>query len=425
MWDVAVVGLGGVGSFALRSLARRSSASSLRIIGLERFHIGHDKGSSHGGTRIYRHAYFEHPDYVPLLKYSTAVFQTLQREMKRPIIEQCGNLIIERRRRSKQSSGSTATPIIDACLESASRHSIEVELIDDHKELQRRYPQFQFDRDHIGMIEPGGGYVRPEAAVQAAIDDAVGHGAAIQEGIKVDSIVEMKNNQSQEDDHVVIQATSKDGEKQIIKARKVIVAGGPWAGQLLPQWSKYLRVTKQVQAWIDVGQLNSNSELLVYDPSMMPTWIREENEDVSDDHTSQPMLYGFPCDPLSHNPSWMKIALHGRNDPVNADDMMISGSRDVSVAELDELRVAAAPFLQGISPDQKFVHAETCLYTCSPDENFLVGQPHGHHHVVAAAGLSGHGFKMTPGLGRALADMTVDGKTDLPIDFLCPSRFER
>ena len=418
MWDVAVVGLGGVGSFALRSLARRSP--SLRVIGLERFHIGHDKGSSHGGTRIYRHAYFEHPDYVPLLKYSTAEFHALQREMKRPIIEQCGNLIIERRRRRKRNIGSSATPIIDACLESASRHSIEVELIDNHKELSRRYPQFQFDRDCIGMIEPEGGYVRPEAAVQAAIDDAVGHGAVIQEGIKVDSIVEMNNNQSKEDDHVVIQAASEDGEKQSIKARKVIVAGGPWAGQLLPQWSKYLRVTKQVQAWIDVGQLGSNAEM--YDPSMMPTWIREENTDVIED---QPMLYGFPCDPLSDNPTWMKIALHGRNDPVNPDDMMIPGSRDVSVAEIDELRVAAAPVLQGISPDQKFVRAKTCLYTCSPDEDFLVGKPHGYRHVVAAAGLSGHGFKMAPGLGQTLADMAVDSKTNLPVDFLCPSRFDR
>lgn len=151
MWDVAVVGLGGVGSFALRSLARRSP--SLQVIGTERFNIGHDNGSSHGATRIYRHAYFEHPDYVPLLKHSTAEFHMLQKEMQRPIIEQCGNLIIERRGRRRRSSGSSATPIIDACLEAASRHAIEVELIDDHKELSRRYPQFHFDRDHIGMIE--------------------------------------------------------------------------------------------------------------------------------------------------------------------------------------------------------------------------------------------------------------------------------
>lgn len=411
-----MVGLGGVGSFALRSLARRSLPC--RIIGLERFHIGHDNGSSHGGTRIYRHAYFEHPDYVPLLKYSTAEFHALQREMKRPIIEECGNLIIERRTRRGRSSGSSATPVIDACLESASRHSIEVELIDDHKELSRRYPQFYFDRDHIGMIEPRGGYVRPESAVQAAIDDAVGHGAAIQEGVKVDSIVEM-DNKRQGDDHVVIQATSKDGEKQSIKARKVIVAGGPWAGQLLPQWSKYLRVTKQVQAWIDVGQLGSNAEM--YDPCIMPTWIREENEDVSE---GQPMLYGFPYDPLSDNPTWTKIALHGRNDPVDPDDMLLASSRDVSEAELEELRVAAVPFLRGVSSDQKFAHAKTCLYTSSLDDNFLVGRPKGSRNVVAAAGLSGHGFKMVPGLGRALADMAIDGKTDLSIDFLCPLRFE-
>ena len=418
MWDFAVVGMGGVGSFALRSLARRSSGSSQRVVGLERFRICHDNGSSHGGTRIFRHAYFEHPDYVPLLKYSTAEFHALQKEMKRPIIEPCGNLIIERRRKRSRSDGnSTSTPIVDACIESASRHSIEVELIDDHKELSRRYPQFQFDKDHIGMSEPGGGYVRPEAAVQAAIDDAVGHGATIQEGIKVESIVE--TNKNRDGSHVVIRATSEDGGDQTIKARKVVVAGGPWAGQLLPQWSKVLTVTKQVQAWIDVGRLGGNAE--IYDPSVMPTWIREENEDASED---RPMLYGFPCDALSDNPTWMKIALHGRNDPVDPDDMLMSGSRDVSEAELDELRVAAVPFLRGISSKQSFAHAKTCLYTCSLDENFLVGRPKGSLNVVAAAGLSGHGFKMVPALGRILADMAIDGNTTLPVDFLCPSRFE-
>ncbi|KAL7552569.1 hypothetical protein ACHAWF_015812 [Thalassiosira exigua] len=413
MWDVAVVGLGGVGSFALRSLARRNPP--LRIVGLERFRVGHDRGSSHGGTRIYRHAYFEHPSYVPLLQRSTAEFRALQEEAKRPIVRQCGNLIVERRRR--RSGGSSATPVVDACLESASRHSIEVELIDDHRELSRRYPQFRFDAGHVGMIEPGGGYVRPEAAVQAAIDDAVGHGATIQEGVKVESIVEMDEGRG--DGGVAIRGISKDGQNHNIEARKVVVAGGPWAGQLIPQWSKHLRVTKQVQAWIDIGRLDSNTEVQMYDPSIMPTWIREENEGLSED----PMLYGFPCDPQSENPTWMKIALHGRDDPVNPDDMM-SGARDVSEDELDELRIAAAPFLRGVSPDQEFVHAKTCLYTCSPDGDFLVGRPKGNRHVVAAAGLSGHGFKMTPALGRALADMVIEGKTDLPVSFLCASRFE-
>jgi sarcosine oxidase len=421
MWDVAVVGLGGVGSFALRSLARRSP--SLRIIGLERFHVGHDKGSSHGGTRIYRHAYFEHPNYVPLLKYSTGEFHALQREMKRPIIEQCGNLIIERRRK-RRSAACSSTPVIDACLESAARHSIEVELIEDQCELSRRYPQFQFEEDHMGMIEPGGGFVRPEAAVQAAIDDAVGNGATIQQGVKVESIVEMDKSQGKS--CVAIQTISSEGKKKLIEARKVVVAGGPWAGQLLPKWSKYLCVTKQVQAWINVAQLgtfcnNSNAEM--HGPSAMPTWIREESNGNSEDQTTQPMLYGFPCDPQSEKPTWMKIALHGRHDPVDPDDML-SGSRDVSEAELDELRFAAVPFLRGITRNQRFIHAKTCLYTCSPDDDFLVGRPEGNQHVVAAAGLSGHGFKMTPALGQALADMAIGGKTDLPVDFLCPSRFE-
>lgn len=422
MWDVAVVGLGGVGSFALRSLVRHHQRDKPRVIGLERFKIGHTNGSSHGGTRIYRHAYFEHYNYVPLLKYSTQEFETLQRHMGRPIIEPCGNLIIERKKREGSKSNGSSTPVIEACLKSARRHSINVELITDHTELSRRYPQFHFDQDHIGMIEPGGGFVRPEVAVRAAIDDALDNGVLVREGIKIESVQEKKNSGG--DGYVAIQAATDEGKHETIRARKVIVAGGPWAGRLIPQWSPHLRVTKQVQAWIDVDSTNID----MYCPSTMPTWIRAGSNTMKDDDgnsISPPHLYGFPVDPRCDNPAWMKIALHGRDDPVDPEDM-VNSRRDVKYEELDELREAAAPFLPAAAASDeqcKFIDAKTCLYTCSPDEHFIVGTPESSERIFGAAGLSGHGFKMVPALGKALGDLALDDTTDLPIQFLSPSRF--
>jgi sarcosine oxidase len=120
MWDAVVIGLGGVGSFALRALSQKknSSAVKLNVLGLESFTRGHSLGSSHGGSRVYRHAYFEHPKYVPLLHYSTKEFQKLQESTGVKLLEECGTVIVE-----EEKDG----PIISGCLESSRQRGIPVE----------------------------------------------------------------------------------------------------------------------------------------------------------------------------------------------------------------------------------------------------------------------------------------------------------
>ena len=393
MLDVVMVGLGGVGSFCLRSLSKRrrlhggsfGSGGLSQIAGIERYTRLHDRGSSHGGSRINRKAYFEGPQYVPWIQYSERVFQELSRNKNgdNDLIENCGTLIIEE----------PGGPLVEACSASAEEWNIPTEFLT-NTELRQRYPhEFKLASDNtVGLFEPGGGFIRPERAMEAALNEAEANGAEIFEELIVDRLEEVDN-------HVEIH-TSRVHNKSpdiVIQAKAVIIASGSWTSSLIPSWAPYLTVTRQVQAWIDVGDDDS------YLPRNLSTWC------MSTPH--HPItLYGVPRDPLAHaaTPSgWIKFGLHGRDDRVADPSSM---PRLVTELERQGLWEAAKVSLHCVSgsPASSISSAKPCLYTMSPDGHFLLGRPSEYQRVVAVAGLSGHGFKMTPALGEMLCDLVLD-----------------
>ena len=113
MYDAVVVGLGGVGSFALRALSKGKSGG--RFLGVERFSRGHVRGSSHGKTRIYRRAYFEHPNYVPWIEYSLSVFRELEQAMNVSIMQQCGTLLMQPAESRQQQMPPLVASIVEFC----------------------------------------------------------------------------------------------------------------------------------------------------------------------------------------------------------------------------------------------------------------------------------------------------------------------
>mmetsp|Transcript_28090 Transcript_28090/g.39541 ORF Transcript_28090/g.39541 Transcript_28090/m.39541 type:complete len:437 (+) Transcript_28090:253-1563(+) len=434
MWDCIVLGLGGVGSFALRSLVRNSSKSAAKVLGIELFQRGHSFGSSHGGSRIYRHAYFEHQGYVPLIQYSTEEFYKLQNSSGQTIVEECGTLIMEHIPSGDDNKGDPPPSLIASCMESALQHDIPVEKLT-HADLLHRYGHlFNFDSKDSGdnnkmrgLLEFSSGFVRPEKAVRAALQDAEDKGANIWEQTKVLSVKEVVHDDTGTPHVELLVQRNADGIKEnsvtteLIKTRNVIITAGAWASTFLPSWNSHLQVTRQIQGWIDVS---THPQKEKYYPANMPTW-----------YVSSPQLkldfYGIPVDPTLDQ-SNIKVAFHGRNDPVDPDE---SNMKSVSPKEWKELDEAAHTLLkpttnfsdgtvQNNNPFQ-WKDAKACLYTMTPDEHFLVGKPLGHHCTYAVAGLSGHGFKMTPALGKIVADMALGGtKTnDWDIDFLAPSRF--
>ncbi len=410
LYDAIVVGLGGVGAFALRSLAKRNS----NVLGLERFHIAHELGSSHGATRLFRHAYFEHPSYIPLCLKSTESFQELSDWKKNrnndaiPLLETCGVLVVS-------DGGNDGTyEVIERCSESATIFGIPTQMMET-EDLRSEYGSCfaipENENKLKGILEPGAGFVRPELAIKYAIEDALSHGAELQEGLEVKEI--LKEDASPSESPVYLVHTS-DGA--IHRTRGVIVSAGAWASKLLPELKPYLTVTRQVQAWFELPHADN----------LPPVgWFLDRAKD-------RLPFYGIPADPQHEkHPLRSKVAIHGRT--VRFDPETWEGSDlgepsrtlkrpKVTNEELDELKDLIQDWIPGAADG--IVQAKACLYTMTPDEHFIVDRKEGSSNIWYAAGLSGHGFKMTPALGQALADLVVDGKSDLPVDFLRRDRFQ-
>jgi sarcosine oxidase len=184
-----------------------------------------------------------------------------------------------------------------------------------------------------------------------------------------------------------------------------------WTSRLIPELTLLLEVTRQVQAWIAPAE--------GIDATSMPCWLFDRGP-------GQPALYGLAPDPAapasadgSPSPSrHPKIAFHGSDVIVDPDQ----GAAPVAPSDVDRLLESYRSIAPGLAGSP--VAAATCLYTMSPDGHFLVGTRRGSRSTHFAAGLSGHGFKLAPALGDALVDLALQGRTDLPIGFLSPARFE-
>ena len=417
LYNAVVIGLGGVGSFALKALASSmkqrnqhhpdssNNHHSKLLLGIEQFTRGHSFGSSHGESRIYRHAYFEHPGYVPLIRYSTSVFQAMQKRAGKEIIRECGTLIME------DGTGyydNCDASIIRSCLKSAKVYGLDVELLS-NQELQERFPQFSFcgkNDDIMGLLEHEGGFIRPEVAIECALAEAEEDGSQIWE----ESVVECIEEEEDRDRVKIIlrNRPGDSGDSKVIYARNVIVAAGAWASRLIPQWKHLLRVTRQIQGWVDVSKVPKRSTL--YGSENFATWL------LSTSSLRQP-FYGIPS--TESDCREIKIALHGRD--VSVDPNLRNPK--VTKEEKEELECAFRTYFESTEKLQ-ISRTKSCMYTMTPDEHFLVGKPCGSSRIHAVAGLSGHGFKMVPALGKIMADSVMGHKFDAyTSDFLNPSRF--
>ena len=208
--DVIVMGCGGFGSAAMYHLARRG----LKVIGIDRFHPPHDQGSSHGETRIIRKAYFEHPNYVPLLHRAWDLWEELADESNHKLIE----------RRDLLMSGSPGSEVTEGARQSARLHSLPLEDLT-HSEAFRRFPMFRLPPDHTVTVESTAGFLRVERCVGAHLHLAQAHGAQVRCGETVQTI-----NGS-------IGQLSVQTDRATYSAAAGIVTCGAWTSQLLPDYA--------------------------------------------------------------------------------------------------------------------------------------------------------------------------------------------
>ncbi|HUG94383.1 MAG TPA: N-methyl-L-tryptophan oxidase [Planctomycetaceae bacterium] len=371
-YDAIVLGAGGIGSAALWQLASRGA----RVLALDRFAPPHGRGSTHGATRIIRQAYFEHPDYVPLLVRAYHLWRALEGETGQPLMHLCGLML----------AGPADGEAIPGAKLSAGRHGLAIdELAAD--ECRRRFPGFRIPDAFHAVYEPNAGYLDVENCVRAHIERAVAHGAALQTG------------------ETVVDWTS-DGRRVTVRtdrgqyeAERLVIAAGAWAGRLIPDLPVALRVVRKPQFWHEVASCD-------YDLSAgAPAYFFELPGGA---------FYGFPC----LDGRFVKVAEHTGGLEV-ADPLTID--REVHDADVRPVMEFVRQSLPGVRPEPS--RHSVCMYTFSPDGHFLVDHHPVHQNVVIAAGFSGHGFKFTGVLGEALADLALDGCTRHPIEFLSLGRF--
>ena len=222
-YDAIVIGVGAMGASACWELARRGK----RVLGLEQFDIPHSRGSSHGFSRMIRMAYYEHPDYVPLLRRAFERWYQLESASGQKLFYEIGGLYM----------GRTDGNIVNGSLRAAREHGLSHEWLD-HGSLRRRYPQFELPADYVGIFENRAGFLLPERAIAAFVIEALKHGAEIHGH---EPVIDWSN-----DDRGATVRTARG----TYHAEQLIFCGGAWSDRLVLDLGVPLRVTRQVLGWV-------------------------------------------------------------------------------------------------------------------------------------------------------------------------------
>ncbi len=373
-YDAAVVGLGAMGSAAAYQLASRGQ----RVLGLEAFDRGHTLGSSGGLTRVIRLAYYEHPDYVPLLRRAWDLWRELAAASGEDLLLETGGLYV----------GPPEGELFTGSLRSAREHALAHEVLD-ARAIGERFPMFRVAESWRGLFEPKAGLLRPERCIEANLRLAEASGAELRFGERV---------RSWRADGAGVAIVSDRGA---YAAERLVIAAGAWIADLVPELAPLLSVERVPLFWFepigDPGRLA---------PERLPVYIVDGDEDGA--------FYGFPY--LADQ--GLKVARHHSGVVCDPDTV------DRSAKFADEERVRR--FLRSYLPsgDGPLRSTKVCLYTNTPDLDFVIDR-RADAPVAYASACSGHGFKFASVVGEILADLVVDERTREPIGFLSASRFAR
>ncbi|MPZ17731.1 MAG: N-methyl-L-tryptophan oxidase [Luteitalea sp.] len=371
-FDVAIIGLGAMGSAAAYHLARRGR----RVLGLDQFTPPHTKGSSHGRTRIIREAYFEHPQYVPIVRHAYTCWARLEAESGERLFEETGGLMI----------GAPDSRVVSGARTSAELHGLPYEELS-APEVRRRYPALQLSDDMVALLEPRAGMLLPERAVEAHLHLATACGATLQTNETVTSWQAGANE-------VTIVTT---GGRYM--AERLIIAAGAWLAGLAPELALPLTVERVVMHWFDPGE-----QVAQFVPDRLPIFIVEYAPGL--------MFYGFPA-----RPEGVKVARHHQGEATDAAGVQ----RDVAPEEVDAMRSLVARFLPGLGDG--WLRSCVCLYTNTPDEGFIIDTHPVHSRVLIVSACSGHGFKFSSAIGEIAADLITEGRSAFDLTPFRLSRF--
>jgi sarcosine oxidase len=376
--DVVVIGLGAMGSAATYQLGKAGA----RVLGLDRLRPPHDRGSTHGDSRITRLGIGEGAAYVPLVRRSHELWRDIEEQTGEELLDQCGGLVMA----GRDAQGlHGASEFLTQTVQSARACGVDHEILDT-EEIGRRFPQLALCHEENGYLEPTAGLLRPERCVAAQLRLAQRHGADIGFDEPVRELV---------DDGASVTIVTSG---RTVTAGQVIVAAGPWIGDLVPDLPVTFSVYRQVMYWFDLLDRDRYETFRT-----MPVYIWEFGGTGRDQ-----FIYGFPM--IDGPAGGAKVATedfaqvispHAERPPVSPD-------------EIDRMyEVFVQPQLPALG--RTCVKAVTCLYTVTPDHRFVIDRHPRHPNVIVASPCSGHGFKHSAAIGEVLAQLVTQGRTDLDI----------
>lgn len=352
MFDVIVLGLGAMGSSTVYQLALRGQ----RVLGVDQFTPPHAFGSSHGKSRIIREAYFEDPLYVPLVKRAYDGWAELQARSGKRVLTRTGGLMM----------GAPDSAVVHGARASATKYGLPFEELT-AAELRARFPALRPPDDTVAIWEPRAGVLDPEAAIDAQLSVARSAKAELRFGERVTGWRATADG---------VEVTTLSGT---CAAARLVIAAGSWAGELLPELALPLTVERNAVYWFDPLKPAE------FTPNKFPIFIHEYAPDRT--------WYGF-----ANFGDGVKVALHHQGETTTPHTVR----RAVSDAEVTGVRGLMKEFL----PDANGPLRSTtvCLYTNTPDHDFILDVHPEHPAVFIASPCSGHGFKFSIAIGELIAD---------------------
>ncbi|MBI1294032.1 N-methyl-L-tryptophan oxidase [bacterium] len=371
-YDVIVVGVGGMGSAAVYNLAKRNK----RVLGLEKYDIPHDMGSSHGYTRIIRLAYYEHPSYVMLLHRAYQLWEELEAVSGEHLLHITGSI----------DAGPADSWVFKGSFQSCVEYELPHEVLTG-KELMQRFPGYRLPFDHMALLQPRGGFLTPERCTVAYVEAAHALGAEIHAREEV-------LRWAPEGDGVRV-FTTRDS----YTADRLVITAGAWNNQMVPLLRGLAVPERQVLAWFQPRK---------------PEFFRPDNFPVFNLLVDEGRYYGFPV----HGVPGFKIGKYHHFLERDDAERLDHESHDADEWMLREFTDRYFPDAAGPT-----MSLQSCMFTNSPDGHFIIDLYPGYPQVSFAAGFTGHGYKFASVVGEIMGDLAINGRTRHDIELFRHDRF--
>jgi sarcosine oxidase len=350
-YDVAVVGLGAMGSHTALELATRGR----RVLGIDRHRPPHTLGSTHGRTRIIREAYFEEPLYVPIVQRAYDLWRRLEERSGARLLTVTGGLML----------GASDSEVVVGARASAVEHGLPYEELS-ARQVRERFPAYAVPDEHEAILEPRAGFLEPEAAVEATLALAAAAGAELRFD---EPVRELEGN-------------ALRTARGTYVADRVVVAAGPWLPELVPGLAALFTAARQPLLWLDP------QEPALFTPERFPVFVWEWKPGWA--------FYGFP-----DVGDGFKVAVHHHGEATTPDTV----DRGLRPDDEEAIRELVRRFFP--AGDGELREFAVCLYTNTPDEHFVIDRLPDDERVLVASPCSGHGFKFAPAVGEILADLAT------------------